>query len=82
MKVVILNLSPLAFHYCVGKSYFCRAPESHYTKVCRKKNMTLRKIPTLLSGPTLGLVHLYPGRGGSLHTSEGAPGSSPLHPAP
>ena len=29
MKVVTLNLSSLAFHYWVGKSHFCRAPESH-----------------------------------------------------
>ena len=29
MKVVILNLSSLAVHYWLGKSHFCRAPESH-----------------------------------------------------
>ena len=29
MKVVISNLSSLAFHCWLGKSHFCRALESH-----------------------------------------------------
>ena len=29
MKVLILNPSSLAFHSWLGKSHFCRAPESH-----------------------------------------------------
>ena len=29
MKNVILNLSSIAIHYWLGKSHFCRAPESH-----------------------------------------------------
>ena len=29
MKVLILNPSSFAFHQWLGKSHFCRAPESH-----------------------------------------------------